>query len=156
MGTLLNVLHVVAAVFIIGPMAILPHLAPRLIRTGHGGQVVALAKSVTLFSWLSLIVVVFGFGVMGMYKIPFDRTWIWLSIVLYVIALLLSLFLVAPAMRRAGQALELSTADAAVTDTPASGTGVATEKPSVGAISGGAGIATLCLIAVVVFMVWHI
>ncbi|KQV06097.1 DUF2269 family protein [Leifsonia sp. Root112D2] len=142
MDTLFSILHVAAAVFIVGPLAILPHSAPALLRSGNGASVVKLAKTVNLFSWLSLLVIIFGFGVMGMsdpkYHVSFTDTWIWLSVVLYVIALVLIRVLVTPGMTRAGRAVE---ADASA-------------KFSVGAISGGAGIATLLLIAVVVLMVW--
>jgi len=141
MDTVLTILHVVAAVFIVGPMAILPMTAMRAVRAGEATQVKSLAKSTNLFSLLSLLVIIFGFGVMGMtdpkYHVTFASTWIWLSIVLYVIALGLSLFLVVPTMRKAG-------ADPAA-GTPAS---------SYGAIAAGSGVATLCLLAVVVLMVW--
>lgn len=142
MDTLLNVLHVAAAVFIVGPMAVLPHSGPRMLREGRGAQALSLAKTVNLFSWLSLLVVIFGFGVMGMsdpkYDVSFGDTWIWLSIVFYVIALLLSLLLVVPALRRAGAAVEAGTAPGGT-----------------GAIAGGGGLMTLLLIAVVVLMVWR-
>lgn len=145
METLFSVLHVAAAVFIVGPMAILPHSALRSLRAGHGAQVVALSKTVNLFSLLSILVVVLGFGVMGMsdpkYQVSFADTWIWLSVVLYLIALGLSLFLVVPAMRRAGEAVQ---ADA-----------VSEPKGGYGAIAGGAGLTTLLLVAVVVLMVWQ-
>lgn len=141
MEILFNILHVAAAVFIVGPMAVLPHSGPRMLREGRGAQAIALAKTVSLFSWLSLIVVIFGFGVMGMsdpkHHVSFDDTWIWLSVVFYVIALLISLLVVVPALRRAGTAVE-------------SGAGAG----STGAIAAGGGLVTLLLIAVVVLMVW--
>ena len=39
METLFAVLHVVSAVFIVGPMAILPMTAMRALRAGNAGQV---------------------------------------------------------------------------------------------------------------------
>ena len=142
MDIVMNILHVACAVFIIGPMAVLPHLAPRLLRGRHGDAVVSLAATTNVFSWLSLLTFIFGFGAMGMtadkYGTSFGDTWIWLSIVLYIIALLLNLLLVAPAMRRSGKAV---IADSGAT-------------VSAGPIAGGAGVATLCLIVVVVLMVW--
>jgi uncharacterized membrane protein len=141
MDTVLNILHVVCAVFIVGPMAILPMTAMRAVRAGEAGQVKTLAKSTNIFSWLSLLVIVFGFGVMGMsdpkYHVTIASTWIWLSIVLYVIALGLSLFLVVPTMRKASA--EITAGTAAKNYAP---------------IAAGSGIASLCLLAVVVLMVW--
>ena len=146
METVLNVLHVVTAVFIIGPMAILPMTAMRAVRAGNGAQVAILAKSTNIFSLLSLVVVFFGFGVMGMadekYALSFGTPWILWSIILYVVALAISLFVVVPAMRKAADALQSS--DGAVT---ASSAGYP-------AIAAGSGIASLLLVIVVVLMVW--
>ena len=58
METLFATLHVVAAVFVVGPMAILPMTAMRAIRAGQGQQVDVLARSTFVFSLLSLMVVV--------------------------------------------------------------------------------------------------
>ena len=56
METLFATLHVVAAVFIVGPLAILPMTAMRAIRAGQGQQVDVLARSTFLLSLLSLLV----------------------------------------------------------------------------------------------------
>ena len=88
MGTLFRALHIVAAVcFIIGPMAILPMTGLRALRAREAGPITVLAKSVNVFTLLSLLVALFGFGALGMSeRASFASTWIWLSIVLYVIA----------------------------------------------------------------------
>lgn len=149
MDTLLTVLHVVGAVFIVGPMAILPQTAMRAVRSGQAGQVKTLAASTNIFTWLSLIVFVLGFGVMGMSEskdhLSFADTWIWLSVVCYVIAFLVTMFLVIPSMRRAAAALE-------AVGEPAAG---AAESPRYPAIAAGSGIASLLLLVVVILMVWR-
>jgi uncharacterized membrane protein len=140
METLFAVLHVVSAVFIVGPMAILPMTAMRAVRAGNAGQVEVLAKSTNLLSLLSLLVVFFGFGVMGLadkkYDLSIVTPWILWSIILYVVALGLTLFLVVPTMRRAAEAITA---------------GEASKYP---AIAAGSGVASLLLVAVVVLMVW--
>lgn len=140
MDTLINVLHVVSAVFIVGPMAILPMTAMRAVRAGNAGQVQVLAKSTNLLSLLSLLVIVFGFGAMSLADKKYDLSvltpWILWSIILYAIALALTLFLVVPTMRRAAEAIE---------------GGTASRYP---AIAAGSGVASLLLVAVVVLMVW--
>jgi uncharacterized membrane protein len=164
MDTLFNVLHVVSAVFIVGPMAILPMTAMRAVRAGNASQVRTLAKSTTIFSGLSLLVVVFGFAVMGMsdpkYKTSITTPWILWSIIAYIIALGLTLFVVVPAMRRAADALD-GLAGAASSAAPAVATGVspaaeAADLDSRGypAIAAGSGVASLLLVLVVVLMVW--
>jgi uncharacterized membrane protein len=147
METILSILHVVGAVFIVGPMAILPMSAMRAVRAGHAGQITTLAKSTTLFSWLSLLVVIFGFGVMGLadkkYDLSIATPWILWSLILYIVALGLTLFVVVPTMRRAADAIEA---------TPS--TDAAAGRASYPAIAAGSGIASLLLVAVTVLMVW--
>ncbi|HEV7166418.1 MAG TPA: DUF2269 family protein [Micrococcaceae bacterium] len=153
METVLNVLHVVAAVFIVGPMAILPMTGMRAVRAGQGGQVATLAKSTNIFTLLSLVVVFFGFGVMGMtdkkFNLSFTTPWILISIILYVIALILSLALVVPGLRSAAERLQGTAVDGG-TAAAAS----ATKAPEYGRIAAGSGLVSLLLLAVVVLMVW--
>jgi uncharacterized membrane protein len=165
MDTLFNVLHVVSAVFIVGPMAILPMTAMRAVRAGNASQVRTLAKSTTIFSGLSLLVVIFGFAVMGMsdpkYKTSITTPWILWSIIAYIVALGLTLFVVVPAMRRAADALDGLASAASPSASPAVATGVspaaeAADLDSRGypAIAAGSGVASLLLVVVVVLMVW--
>jgi uncharacterized membrane protein len=146
MDTIINVLHVVTAVFIVGPMAILPMTAMRAIRGENAGQVALLAKSTNLFSLLSLLTVVFGFGAMSLaperFNLSVTTPWILWSIILYAVALGLNLFLVVPTMRRAAEALQ----DA--------GTHASAGSNRYPAIAAGSGVASLLLVAVVVLMVW--
>ncbi len=137
METVLNVLHVLSAVFLVGPMAVLPMVAMRDLRSGAGAQVTSLAKSTVVFSLASLAALVFGFGLQGMAGIPFGRPWIWISLVLYLAALALNLFVVVPAMRQAS--------------TDAAGTGGVNRRPRI-AMSSGA--VSLLLLVVVILMVW--
>ena len=146
METLFSTLHIVAGVFIVGPMAILPMSAMRSIRAGEAGQVASLAKSTNIFTLLSVLVVFFGFGALP-YRADasFASTWIWLSIVLYVAALAISLFLVIPAMKSASELLA---------EQSASGTRVVGAKVAgYSRVAMGSGIASLLLVAVVVLMV---
>jgi uncharacterized membrane protein len=147
MDTLISILHVTTAVFIVGPMAILPMTAMRAVRAGNGGQVAVLAKSTMVFSWLSLLTFLFGFGAMAMapeeFGLTFTTPWILWSIILYVIAFLLSVFLVVPSMRKAAEALS---GDA--------GSGSGAAQAGYPAIAAGSGVVSLLLVAVVVLMVW--
>lgn len=141
MDTLFSVLHVVAAVFIVGPMAILPMTAMRAVRAGNSSQVATLSKSTMIFSWLSLLVVIFGFGLMGMsdYDISMTTPWILWSLILWAVATIINLALVVPTMNKAARALADGPSD---------------ERSGYPAIAAGSGLATILLIAVVVLMVW--
>ena len=144
METLLAVLHVTAAVFIIGPMAVLPMTGLRAIRAGSPSQVAGVARSTYIASWLSLVVALIGFALVAFVdpedKLTYGTPWLLASIILYAIAVTVSLSLVAPLMTRAGRHL----ADAA--------TG---EDTGYGRVAASSGLVTLLLVAVVVLMVWR-
>jgi len=144
MDTVLTVLHVVAAVFLVGPMAILPMTALRALRAGEWSMVSTLAVSTRVFSLASLLVAVLGFGVVGTADKRFDlsvtTSWVLTSIILYVIALALSLAVVVPSMKRAAGELEGGRGEAA--------------RSLYGRIAAGSGVVSLLLVAVTVLMVW--
>lgn len=147
MDTLITILHVGTAVFIVGPMAIIPMTGLRALRTGTAAQVKTLATSTMLFTWLSLATFVFGFGAMSMadkkYDLSFTTPWILWSAILYVVAFVLNAFVVVPQMRKASDAM------AALPE------GAAQEKPAgYGAIAASNGIASLLLVVVVILMIW--
>jgi len=149
MSKMMIVLHVVGSVFIVGPMAILPMSAMRGLRAGNASQLATHAKSTYLLSLLSLVVAVFGFGVMGMDRpdLTFTTPWILASLSLYAVALLLNLVLVVPAMRRASAQLEVSSSSPS-----AKSQGL---NHGYGAIAAGSGVVSLLLVAVVALMVWQ-
>lgn len=137
-------LHVVAAVFIVGPMAILPMTAMRAVRSGQGGQVAVLAQSTFVFSLLSLLVAVLGFGVLGLNEegATISTPWVLSSIILYVVALALNLIAVVPALRSAAEHLQ----DSATQEL---------QKPDYRRITIGSGVVTVLLVVITVLMAWH-
>ena len=143
MDTVLSILHVASAVFIVGPMAILPMTGLRALRSGNGAQVRTLAKSTSIFTWLSLLVFVFGFGILGMsgkaWGISFMTPWILWSVILYALAFILTMFVVAQ-MNKAAAEVDGSTPG--------------TKPSGYGAIAGSSGVAALLLLAEVVLMIW--
>ncbi|MBN9178759.1 MAG: DUF2269 family protein [Microbacterium sp.] len=148
MDVVLSTLHVVGAVFVVGPMAILPMTALRALRAGNTAQVSTLAKSTAVFSYLSLVVFVLGFALVGMadpkYHLSVTTPWVLWSIVAYVVAVILSLVIVVPTLRRAGaRAAGENSADA-----------VAVPMTGYGMIGAGSGAVSLLLVLVVVLMVW--
>ena len=145
---MLIVLHVVGSVFIVGPMAILPMSAMRVLRAGNPSQLATHAKSTYLLSLLSLIVAIIGFGVMGAGRpdLTFATPWILTSVSLYAVALLLNLFLVVPAMRRSSGQLNVSSSS------PGAARGL---NNGYAAIAASSGVVSLLLVVVVVLMVWQ-
>ena len=156
----MNILHVVTAVFIVGPMAILPMTGMRAIRAGNAGQVLTLAKSTFVLSLASLVVVIFGFGAMGLADARFNLSvttpWILISIVLYIIALVISLAMVVPIMRRAGHRLQesgSSSNDAATASAERSSTS-GSSMSEYALIGMSSGISAVLLLVIVILMVW--
>jgi uncharacterized membrane protein len=145
MDTLLTTLHVVAAVFVIGPMAILPMTALRAVRAGNGPVVALLSTSTRVFTLASLLVAVLGFAVLGSIaktdKVSVATGWVLTSIVLYLAALALSLLVVVPSLRRAASELAESRTEGA--------------QAVYGRIAASSGVVSLLLVAVTVLMVWR-
>jgi uncharacterized membrane protein len=142
METLFNVLHVLTAVFVIGPMAVLPMTAMRALRAGHGDQVSSLARSTVVFSIGSVVVALLGFALLGMTGDEHDTSvstpWVLWSVIAYLVALGLTLFVVVPAMRATAAAQR-------------SGGSVSASYAKIAAPSG---VSSLLLAVVVVLMVW--
>lgn len=141
--TILLILHVVGAVFLVGPTAILPMSGLRAIRSGNAAQVATLARSTRLLALLTVVVVILGFALMGMAPAKDHLTivtpWILISLLCWVVALALTLGLVVPTLHRAAEALT-------------AGGPSDTRYP---AVAAGSGIAALLLLVVVVLMVWR-
>lgn len=109
MYTVMVTVHVLATVFLVGPMAILPMTGLRSLRAGDGASVARAARGTLVFSVGSLIALLLGFAVQGMSpwkpKPSLDDPWIFLSIIFYFVALALSLVAIVPAMRSAAERL---------------------------------------------------
>lgn len=137
MDILFSILHVTSAVFVVGPMAIIPMTALRSLRDGENERSFKSGKSIRLLSYLSMIVVITGFGVMGMadpkYDLSITTPWVLASLVLYVVALLTTLIVTVPALGHPGHQ---------------------TANPAYARAAISSALATLCLVAVVGLMVW--
>ncbi|BCJ26042.1 DUF2269 family protein [Actinocatenispora sera] len=143
MFTVLLTIHVVLAVFLVGPVAVLPMTALRAIRQRDAAGVRSGARQTAVFGFGSILVFLFGFGVMGSKPdwFSFSDLWLLLSVIAYVVAIVLTLALVVPDLRRASRALEADPVDDAK---------LAALR---GRISAIAGLASLLFLFIVVLMV---
>ena len=140
-------LHVILAVFIIGPMALLPHTGLRALRVHDGKQVRNIARSVSIFSWASLIVFLLGFAALGAAGISFTRLWVWLSVLLYAGAFVLSVFVVAPSLGRGAGEID---------NAPVLAEGETARRPAAySAVAATAGVTTVLLVVVVILMAFR-
>lgn len=134
MDTVFTVLHVATVVFLIGPIAILPLTSLGSLQAGDSKTTAATARTLRLFSYLSLLVIVTGFAIMGMadpaYNLSITTPWVMTSFVLYVGATLLTLTVVVRSFQRP------------------------TGANSYVRASTGSAVSSLALLAAVVVMVW--
>lgn len=141
METLLNVLHVLTAVFVVGPMAVLPMTALRSLRANEAGQVSSLARTTVVYSIGSVVVALLGFALLGMtgdkHGTSVSTPWVLWSLIAYLVALGLTLFVVVPAMRSAAGQMQAGGAPAPYAK-----------------VAAPSGVASLLLVVVVVLMVW--
>ena len=99
MYKLLLFLHLLAAIFAVGPLVGAATTASRAIRTPDAGAARSAARMIRLYSFVSIVVVIIGMGLMSQ-KAPWDSseevakigdTWIWLSLLLWACAMAVAL-----------------------------------------------------------------
>jgi uncharacterized membrane protein len=143
---LLLFLHLLAAVFAIGPLVGAATSASRALRTPDAGAAASAARTLKVYSFGSIAVVVLGLGLMSA-KAPWDSsehvadfgdTWIWLSLLLWIIAMGITLRGLEPILRRA--AAEIT-----------SGQPVATLTGRVAALGGVVALIYAGIVALMVF-----
>ena len=109
MFKLLLFLHLLVAIFAIGPLVGAATTASRALRTSDAAAATSAARTIRIYSYVSVLVVILGMGLMSQ-KAPWDKsqnvaefgdTWIWLSVLLWVVAMALSLGVVVPSLTRA-------------------------------------------------------
>ena len=136
MRNLLLALHLLFAIFAVGPLVGAATTAARGVRSSDGPAVASAARTVRLYGYVSILVPVFGMGlVRPKWDAKFSYPWVWVSALLYLIALALTLAVLAPALAKAGKAI----ADGSAT------------RPLVARVAAAGGLIGL-LFAVIVFL----
>ena len=106
MFKILLALHLLAAVFAIGPLVHATTTASRGLRTADGAATAASARVATLYSYASVLVVVFGFGLMsakedGHKVADMSDPFIWISLLLWLVAVAVTLVVIVPTLKQA-------------------------------------------------------
>ena len=147
MFKLLLFLHLLAAIFAVGPLVGAATTASRALRNSDAGAATSAARAIRLYSYVSVVVVIFGMGLRSQ-KAPWDSseevaqigdTWIWLSLLLWVAAMAISLGVLAPSLGKA--AAEIGSSGSAAT--------------MVGRVAGSGGVLGLIYAVIVVLMVYQ-
>jgi hypothetical protein len=103
---ILFALHLLFAIFTVGPLVHAVTTATRGLRQADAHATAYAARMARIYSGASVLVVIFGFGVMaskdgGKQVAQFSDTWIWLSALLWVVAAGLTSAVIAPALDQA-------------------------------------------------------
>jgi hypothetical protein len=100
-------LHVLTVVFAIGPLVHAATTASRGVRTGDGAATRSAARVLKIYSYASVLVVVFGFGLMSATDADthkkvgeFSNTYIWLSALLWLAAMAIVLAVLVPRLEK--------------------------------------------------------
>lgn len=136
-------LHLVLAVFVIGPLAWAAKTAGRGVRKGDAAATAASARLLRIYSYVSVSVVAAGFALMsqkedGVKLAEFSDTWIWLSLLLWAVAIGLVLAVVVPTLDKA---IELIAAQGSV--------GTRTAR-----VTAAGGVVGLIFLVIVILMVY--
>jgi cytochrome bd-type quinol oxidase subunit 2 len=108
---LLLALHLLFAVFAIGPLVHAATTAGRGVRRGDGLATAASARMLRIYAYVSVLVVVAGGALMsqkedGRKLAEIGDTWIWLSIALWAVAIAIVLAVIVPTLNKVTLAIE--------------------------------------------------
>jgi uncharacterized membrane protein len=111
MFKILLALHIVFAIFVVGPLAFAAKTAGRGVRKGDKAAITEAVRVVRVYSIVSVLVVLLGFGLMGVKMhghtvADFGDTWIWLSLVLWLAAIGLVHAVLIPQLNRITTSIE--------------------------------------------------
>lgn len=159
---LLLAIHLVLAVFVVGPLVYAATTAGRGVRKGDGVATAASARLLRIYSYASVLVIIAGFALMSqkVTALPFSTssngryvdylptgssrlaefgdTWIWLSLVLWALAIAIVLAVVVPTLNRATKQIAAQESVVALT----------------GRVAAAGGVVGLLFIAIVVLMAY--
>lgn len=144
MFKLLLAIHLVLAVFAIGPLVHAATTAARGIRTGDATATASSARVLRIYSYASVLVIAAGFALMsqkvgGQQVAEFGDTWVWLSLVLWLVAMALVLAVTAPALTKAGNQSGAAQPGASLT----------------GRVAGSGGLVAVIFVVIVVLMTYR-
>jgi len=108
---LLLALHLLFAIFAVGPLVHAATTAGRGVRKGDGSATAGSARMLRVYSYASVLVIIAGMGLMsqkedGKKLAEFGDTWIWLSVLLWIVAIGIVLIVVVPALDKVTAAIE--------------------------------------------------
>jgi hypothetical protein len=101
-------LHLLFAIFAVGPLVHAATTAGRGVRKGDGVATASAARMLRIYSYASVLVIIAGMALMSMDD-PYDKgkkigefsqAWIWLSLLLWLVAIALVLAVIVPTLTK--------------------------------------------------------
>jgi hypothetical protein len=122
-------LHLLFAIFAIGPLVHAATTAARGVRHGDAAATAYSARIARIYAAASVLVIIFGFGLMaskesGHEVAKISETWIWLSAVLWLLAVGLVQAVIVPTLNKATALINKQESAAALTRRVAAAGGV--------------------------------
>lgn len=144
-------LHLLTAIFAIGPLVHAVTTASRGLRRSDPEAIAASSRMTKLYAGASILTVIFGFGLMsstspytGKKVASFSEPWIWISLGLWVIAAGVATAVVVPALDKASDSFKLAGAETEVASPSA-----------VARVAASGGVVGILMAVVVALMVWQ-
>lgn len=158
---LLLLLHLLAAIFAIGPLVHAVTTASRGLRRADAPALASSARMAKIYSMASVLVVIFGFGLMSQKRRgkelgSFGDTWIWLSLLLWVVAVVVTFVVIVPSLKRASDAILSAATGSASGDEPSVEAPAETNLKSLtGRVAASGGVVGIIFAVIVVLMVYR-
>jgi len=135
-------LHIVAAIFLVGPVIASGMTGLRALRMGDAAGARFIARMTTVYGWSSLLVALLGAAMVQgrehAWHFSYADNWIRASVVLYLVALVLSVGVVGPTFSEAARRID---ADEAISGL----------RPRAAISAGSVGLLYLAIIVLMVF-----
>ena len=160
---LMLLLHLLTAIFAIGPLAHAVTTASRGLRHADPAALRASSRTAKVYAAASVLVVIFGMGLMSQKRRgeelgSIGEIWIWLSLVLWAIGVAITVLVVTPSLDKAADA----GSDASRSSSPEERSGggrIETSATAVssytGRVAASGGVVALIFVVIVVLMVYR-
>ncbi|MFC6707794.1 DUF2269 family protein [Flexivirga alba] len=153
---LLLLLHLLTAIFAIGPLVHAVTTASRGLRQADASALTASARMAKIYSIASVLVVIFGFGLMSQKRRgkelgSFGDTWIWLSVLLWVVAVAVTFVVIVPTLERAADTVRTGGSSSET-----GGSSIETNlKAQTARVAASGGVVGIIFAVIVVLMVYR-
>ena len=125
MHKLVLALHLLFVIFAVGPLVHAATTASRGVRRNDAAAVTGSARMARIYSYASVLAVLAGFGlVQKKWNAEFSNTWVWVSVLLWLVAVVIVLAVLIPSLDKAASQIDAGEAVTALVGRVAASGGV--------------------------------